>query len=86
MLWPNIGQSGRSGTPNIALAFNFKKKLNGGSPGLASIPHHYRTEQHHTSEQMTANESVIAQLAVLEKACAEMRKTLGLAELSVQKA
>ena len=35
---------------------------------------------------MTANESVIAQLAVLEKACAEMRKTLGLVELSVPKA
>ena len=32
---------------------------------------------------MSANESIIAQLSVLENACAEIRKTLGLAELVV---
>jgi cobalamin biosynthesis protein CobT len=33
---------------------------------------------------MTANQSIIEQLTVMENACAEMRKTLGLAEITVK--
>ena len=49
-------------------------------------PEHGTYSSIQSTSNMSSNQSVIDQLTVMEKACAEIRKTLGLAELSAPSA